>query len=307
MNKHDIHVQKEDVLRDKYKVLSHIASGGMSEVYLIEQIDNSKKQWAVKIANMTNKLSSKLVDEAKILSVLDHPNLPHIADFFSSDQYFYLVQEYIDGVPLSELFTHQNNKLSIETIIQIGVQLCDALHFLHRQQPPIIYRDIKPGNIMVKSDGTIKLIDFGIARRYQEDRLKDTVQIGTVGFAAPEQFEKIQSDTRTDLFSLGALLYYLLSEGKYVYVAQKPIKTFQKAIPSSLKECVDQLVKLDREDRLQDIREAKILLLKAKEEWQKSKIKQYMYTSNNKSGLIKYSFLSISILLVGYIIYTIIV
>lgn len=298
MNKHGILIKEGDILNNKYKVLSHIASGGMSEVYLIEEINNPAKKWAVKIANMSSKLALKLVDETKILSELDHPNLPHVADFFSSDDYFFLVLEYIDGVTLSEYFEQNNYELPTDMVLQTGLQLCDLLHYLHNREPdPIIYRDVKPGNIMVMNDGTIKLIDFGIARKFQENRMKDTVQIGTVGFAAPEQFEKKQTDTRTDLFSLGALLYYLLSKGKYVYIAQKPIRHYQKSLSKSLENSINQLVQLEPENRLQNAVEAKELLLKAREEY---KIKDFR--NWNWSDIRYISTISISAMIVGYII-----
>src|SRR5699024_8587197 len=109
MSKHGIYINIGDVLKNKYKVLSHIASGGMSEVYLVEECDHPHQKWAVKVANMESKLSQKLVDEAKMLSVLDHPILPYIADFFSSDDYFYLVMEYIEGVTLADYFSENDH------------------------------------------------------------------------------------------------------------------------------------------------------------------------------------------------------
>ncbi|MFD2630914.1 serine/threonine protein kinase [Oceanobacillus kapialis] len=268
MSKHNIFIKPGDILRDKYKVLEHIATGGMSEVYRIQEINNTDREWAVKVSNMSSKLSRKLVDETKLLSELDHPTLPQVADFFQNDDYFYLVLEYIEGESLADYLADETNKLELDRILDIGVQLCDVLYYLHTRTPqPIIYRDIKPGNILMKKSGQIKLIDFGISRKYQEKQMKDTVQIGTVGFAAPEQFEKRQTDHRTDLFSLGALLYYLLSDGKYVYVSQQPIKSLNPNILKSLARCIDQLVQLNPEDRIQDVMEAKAQLLKAGEEW----------------------------------------
>lgn len=282
MSKHDIYIKNGDVLNDKYVVLSHIATGGMSEVYLVAELQQPDQKWAVKVANTKNKLAKKLVDEAKLLSRLDHPSLPYVADFFTSDDYFYLVIEYIEGPTLMELFKQQDQHLSIDTILQVGIDLSEVLNYLHKQPEPIIYRDIKPGNILIKADGTVMLIDFGIARKYQAEQLKDTVRIGTVGFAAPEQFEQKQTDVRTDIFSLGALLYYLTSRGKYVYIAQKPIRYFQKGLPRSLERCIGESVELEPKDRLQDIREAKIYLLKAREEWEKSKVNQFIYKNNAK-------------------------
>lgn len=307
MSKHDIYIKNGDILNQKYIVLSHLATGGMSEVYLVSELNNPNQKWAVKVSNVTSKLAQKLVDEAKILSVLNHPSLPYVADFFTTDQYFYLVIEYIQGPTLTDYFDESNSQLSIEMILNIGIQLSDVLNYLHKQNPdPIIYRDVKPGNIIIKEDGQVMLIDFGIARKYQKDQLKDTVRIGTVGFAAPEQFEKKQTDVRTDIFSLGALLYYLVSKGKYVYIAQKPIREFQKGLPKSLERCIEECVELEPKDRLTDIREAKIYLLKAREEWKNSKITQLMYKHEAKLNFAYWKYptlLSVALVSVGLFLY----
>lgn len=269
MNKHGILINSKDILEEKYKVIKHIASGGMSEVFLVEDMNNANQQWAVKVVNKESKLSQKLIDETKILSELDHPNIPKMIDFFSSDDYIYLVMEYADGIVLSDFLLQNEFEISVEKIIRMGIQLCDILIYLHNQEVPIIYRDLKPGNIIMGEDGNIKLIDFGISRRFHEDKMRDTVKIGTVGFAAPEQFEQKQSDQRTDLFSLGSLLYYLLSKGNYVYIAQKPISHFAKRLPRKLEKCINQLVELQPEKRIQNAQDTKKLLEEALNETNK--------------------------------------
>lgn len=267
MNKHQIYVQVGDILRNKYRVISHLASGGMSEVYIVEEIGSEQNIWAAKISNLNSKFAQKLMNEAKLLSHLHQPNLPFVVDFFSCSHYFYLILEYINGIPLSNYVEEKDFNLSLDFILDVGIQLCDVLYYLHHeQQEPIIYRDIKPGNILITENNTVKLIDFGIARKFQEGRMKDTVQVGTVGFAAPEQFEKEQTDTRTDLFSLGALLYYLISRGKYVYIAQKPIQALRDDLPKFLSLCINELVKLKRDERVQHVSEAKYLLIHAAEQ-----------------------------------------
>src|SRR5690625_3885634 len=102
MSKHGILIENNSILNNKYKVMRHIASGGMSEVFLVSEMAYPDRMWAVKVSNVSNKLSRKLRDETKLLSELDHQNLPRIVDFFTSDQYFYLVMEYVDGVVLSD-------------------------------------------------------------------------------------------------------------------------------------------------------------------------------------------------------------
>jgi len=273
--KHPIHVKKGDIVGEKYHVLAHIASGGMSEVFLVDEKANTENRWAIKVVKRDHPLARKLEREAEILSSLEHPALPYVVDFFQNESYYFLVMEYTHGVSLYDYLEIHNQMLPVEQVIDIGKQLCDVLKCLHLNKPnPIIYRDIKPGNIIMKDDGTIALIDFGTARMFQEDIVKDTVRVGTVGFAAPEQFEKKQTDERTDLFSLGALFYYLLSEGKYVYIAQKPIKSFHSKLPKSLNKCIDKLVNLTPEDRPQSIMEVEEMLEAAEEELHKKTTKK---------------------------------
>jgi len=271
MSKHGTIINRKDILEEKYKVLTHIASGGMSDVYLVEDIYDTGRLRAVKVVKKGHKLASKLVDESIILSQLNHPNIPKMIDFFSSSDYIYLVMEYAEGTVLSDYLLSKDYQISIDQVIHIGIQLCDILTYLHHRSEPIIYRDIKPGNIILGNDGNIRLIDFGISRKFQSGKMEDTVKIGTVGFAAPEQFEKKQTDERTDLFSLGSLLYYMLSGGKYVYVVQKPISQFVKRLPSSLEKCINQLVELEPDKRIQHAEEAKKLLFRANDEMAKRK------------------------------------
>ncbi|WP_413377903.1 serine/threonine protein kinase [Alkalihalobacillus sp. 1P02AB] len=259
MAKHDIHFQAGDVLKGRYEIIRQIGAGGMSAVYLAEDSHDHNQLWAVKVADMKQKISRRLFSEAKLLSELNHPGLPQIADFFASEdeRYFFLVQEYVDGRSLLEVYENQDEPFSEEEVLNISLALAEILDYLHSQQPAIIYRDLKPGNIMITTNGQVKLIDFGIARKFDESKLKDTLQIGTVGFAAPEQFEKQQSDTRTDLFTLGALMYYLLSGGKFVYITQKPIQHFRTGLTKATRTCLEALVQLEPDNRPQSIIEVK--------------------------------------------------
>ncbi|MEK4563641.1 serine/threonine-protein kinase [Alkalihalobacillus sp. FSL R5-0424] len=302
MAEHDIHLSAGEILRDRYKVIRHIGSGGMAVVYLACELHDESKLWAVKIADTEKKMARRLSAEGKVLSRLHHKNLPQIADFFYSDdqRYVYLVQEYIEGKSLLQLFEEQDEPFSESFVIDLGIEIADILIYLHSQQPAIIYRDIKPGNLMLTNEGRLMLIDFGIARAYDEEKLKDTLQIGTVGFAAPEQFEKRQSDTRTDLFSLGALLYFLLSGGKYVYIAQKPLRTFRKGISKTLHSIVHQLVEHEPDKRIQSAIETKARLEKAKEALLKKQKRQW-----SKGKLIA-SYIGSSFLLLAVIVYIII-
>ena len=302
MAKHNIHLEDGEILKGRYQIIRPIGSGGMSVVYLANEVEEPNRLWAIKVADMENKIAKRLFSEAKILSELDHPGLPKIADFFSSndERYFYLVQEYFDGKSLYELFEQHDCFMKEETVIDIGIQICDILQYLHTLKPTsVIYRDLKPANIMISSNGALKLIDFGIARKYVHEKVKDTVQIGTVGFAAPEQFEKRQSDTRTDLFSLGALMYYLLTGGKYVHIAQKPVQAFRHPLSKSMKKCIRLLVKASPDERIQSAEEVKEFLISANNEIVKSN------SSSRRKGWLITNYVVSILFFLGVVLYII--
>ncbi len=149
--------------------------------------------------------------EARILSRLNHPNLPAFTDFFTEGARHYLVMEYIDGDTLEDLLERNKGPFSEPRVLGWARQLCDVLEYLHSQQPPVIFRDMKPGNIMVTHSGRIKLIDFGIARLFQASSSQDTQLLGTPGFAPPEQYGSAQTDERSDIYSLAMTLFQLLT------------------------------------------------------------------------------------------------
>ncbi len=149
--------------------------------------------------------------EARILSRLNHPNLPAFTDFFTEDARHFLVMEFIDGNTLEDLLERQGRPFSERRVLGWARQLCDVLEYLHGQQPPVIFRDMKPGNIMLTRTGRIKLIDFGIARLFQSSGSQDTQLLGTPGFAPPEQYGGAQTDARSDIYSLAMTLFQLMT------------------------------------------------------------------------------------------------
>lgn len=150
--------------------------------------------------------------EAKILWGLNHPNLPTFSGFFSENQRYFLVMEYVDGTTLEKLLDRSNGPFPERRVLGWARQLCDVLEYLHSQNPPIIFRDMKPGNIMLTRDGQIKLIDFGIARFFRSSGGHDTQLLGTPGFAPLEQYGKAQTDERSDIYSLAMTLFQLLTD-----------------------------------------------------------------------------------------------
>lgn len=149
--------------------------------------------------------------EAKILWGLSHANLPTFTGFFQEGQRYFLVMEYIDGLTLEQLLERNGGPFPERRVLGWARQLCDVLEYLHSQNPPIIFRDMKPGNVMLMRNGRVKLIDFGIARFFRPAIAQDTQQLGTPGFAPPEQYGKTQTDERSDIYSLAITLFHLLT------------------------------------------------------------------------------------------------
>ena len=203
------------VLDGKYKILNVIGRGGMSVVYLAIN-ERANKTWAVKEVRKDGSndfalVRRNLAAETEMLKKLDHPNLPAIVDVIDQGDSMILVMDYIEGRSLQDLLD-SSGRQPPELVLAWAEQLCDVLAYLHSRQPPIIYRDMKPANIILRPNGMLSLIDFGTAREYKEEEAGDTVWLGTRGYAAPEQFGKMgQTDARTDIYTLGATMFHLLT------------------------------------------------------------------------------------------------
>ena len=179
------------VIDGKYKILNEIGHGGMSTVYLAIN-EKANKSWAVKEIRRKNNrhfemLRQSMIVETNLLKRLSHPNLPRIVDIIDNDEDFLIVMDYIDGNTLERLIEDEGAQPQSK-VVDWALQLCDVLGYLHSQAVPVIYRDMKPSNIMLKADGGIMLIDFGTAREYKDTGGADTAYLGTRGYAAPEQF-----------------------------------------------------------------------------------------------------------------------
>ncbi len=250
------------IIQGKYEILKLIGKGGMSKVYLSRD-QNLNKQWAVKeIEKRAWDPNNKVViqsamAEANMIKKLDHPALPRIVDIIDKEDVIYVVMDYIEGEPLNSVLAKYGAQPQ-ETVIEWAKQLCLVLDYLHTRKPPIIYRDMKPANVMLQPDGNIKLIDFGIAREYKEQNLADTVSLGTKGYAAPEQFGgKGQTDARTDVYCLGVTLYHLLTgqnpcEPPYeIY----PIRYWNPQLSSGLEAIILKCTQMNPQDRYQSCAE----------------------------------------------------
>ncbi|MDF2959743.1 MAG: serine/threonine protein kinase [Paenibacillus sp.] len=254
-----------DVLGDRYRIVSVLGRGGMSTVYLAEDLRLAGKRWAVKETKPAVEEAHSYQAEADMLVRLNHPNLPEIVDYYPVDNlgFSYLVMDYIEGETLLQRFERQARRMPEGQIIGYALQLCDLFHYLHTRRPdPIIYRDLKPANLMIDVEERVRLIDFGIARSFKAGQAADTVRIGTVGFAAPEQFEGRQTDERTDLYGLGALLYFLLSGGQYYCAAHKRLREHDAGLSASLAGLVEKLLQAEPAARCQSAAEVRGELLR---------------------------------------------
>ena len=245
----------------KYKVLNKVGQGGMSVVYLAMN-EKANKQWAIKEVRKDGikdfeVVKQGLVAETDILKKLNHPNLPSIIDVIDTDDSFIIIMDYIQGNSLNKALEEYGAQPQ-ENVIAWAKQLCDVLGYLHTRTPAIIYRDMKPANIMLKPDGNVTLIDFGTAREFKEKNLADTTCLGTIGYAAPEQFGGMgQTDARTDIYCLGATLYHLVTgknpcEPPYEI---KPIREINGTLSSGLERIILKCTQRDPNDRYQSAAE----------------------------------------------------
>lgn len=250
------------IIDDKYEILKLIGQGGMSRVYLAMD-KRLNKQWAIKEIEKRAKdknneiVIQSAIAEANLIKQLDHPAIVRIVDIIDNGDVIYIIEDYIEGETLSSVLETQGAQPQ-ELVIEWALQICEALEYLHTRKPPIIYRDMKPANVMIKPDGNIKVIDFGIAREYKDQSLADTVSLGTKGYAAPEQFGgKGQTDARTDVYCLGVTLYHLLTgqnpcEPPYeIY----PIRHWNPQLSAGLEAIIQKCTQLNPDDRYQSCAE----------------------------------------------------
>ena len=239
---------------DTYEIKSIIGKGGMSTVYLAEH-KRLHTRWAVKEVAKDQGARFDFLAESNILKRLQHPMLPRIVDIFEDSAHIYIVEDFVEGITLEELLKRQG-KVDEEQGLAWFRDLCGVLGYLHRQQPhPIIYRDMKPSNVMLQPDGSLKLIDFGIAREYKQESSADTTYIGTKGYAAPEQFGTAQTDARTDIYSLGVTMYHLLTgkspyEPPYQFV---PVRQLVPQLSHGVEYILGKCVQPEPADRYQSV------------------------------------------------------
>ena len=246
----------------KYKILSEIGHGGMSVVYTAIN-EKANKTWAIKEVRKDGKMDFNtvrqgLMAEIETLKKLKHPNLPSIIDVIEDDDSFIIVMDYIEGRSLDKII-EENGAQPEAYVVEWAKQLCDVFGYLHSRTPPIIYRDMKPANVMLKPDGNIMVIDFGTAKNYEID-LGETTGIGTIGYAAPEQYIGSglgRTDARTDIYCLGITMYHLLTniDPCKNLISDKSIRAVNPALSHGLDAIIQKCTQYQPADRYQSCAE----------------------------------------------------
>jgi len=242
------------LLHSRYNIVSQIGTGGFGAVYQAKDTLFSHRLVAIKEMNQDGLSPQELAEasaafehEALLLTDLIHPNLPRIHDHFTENGRSYVVMDFIAGDTLEDYVDKFVRRFSIEAALEIGLQLCTVLDYLHTRQPPLIFRDLKPANIMRTADNHVYLIDFGIARHFKPGKAKDTIPLGSRGYAAPEQYGKAQTTPQSDIYGLGATLHQLLTgdDPSLTLFHFEPVRLSKLPISAQLDALLKQMVEME--------------------------------------------------------------
>lgn len=205
----------DTVLQNRYKITKLIGQGGMGAIYLADDTRFSNRVCVIKemLDHFTDEeqrtiATTNFLREADMLSSMHHEGIPEVYDRFSEGNRHYLVMEYIQGIDLEQKLDQATEPFEEKAVLNWAIQICDILSYLHNQKPPIIYRDMKPANLILTKTGKIYMVDFGIARFFNP--IKKGTMVGTQGYAPPEQYRGLM-EPRSDLFALGATMHHLLT------------------------------------------------------------------------------------------------
>jgi outer membrane protein assembly factor BamB/tRNA A-37 threonylcarbamoyl transferase component Bud32 len=262
------------LLQDRYEILKFLSKGGMGAVYLARDMRFPDVQKLVAVKEMirtirdsvTSRISLETFErEANILASLSHRAIPKVFDYFHHERRVYLVLEFIEGTDLESLLVEIDYPLPQENVVDWAVQACEVLSYLHNHKPnPVVFRDIKPSNIMLGNDGHLVLVDFGIAKIFQAG--KRGTMIGTEGYSPPEQYRGI-SEPRGDIYALGATLHHLLTrrdprkEPPFTF-HEHPIREFNPSVGPELEAIISKALQYEIEDRYATADDMKADLLK---------------------------------------------
>lgn len=239
------------IIENKYKIVKHIARGGAFDTYLATDT-RLNLTWAVKVSRSNRTDDTELIkNQINILKQLDHPMIPRFADAYMTNGKAIIVQEYVAGTTLEDIVNEYGGQ-SVEHVVDWIGQICNVMGYLHMQSPMFIYRDVKPANFILEPSGRIRVVDFDIIRSYKPGRTEDTVNLGTKGYAAPEQFGgRGQTDPRTDVYGIGATMYRLLTgaDVQERNIILNPITLDEPGIPSGLAYIINKCTQFNPRER----------------------------------------------------------
>lgn len=273
------------LLNNRYIILKGISSGGFGVVYLARDLHLPSKYLAIKEMKDTGKseiMERSFKVESEILSTLKHPSIPEVRDFFLEDNRFYMVMDYIEGNTAGQKLSELKGEefFPEKTVIDWALSICDILTYLHSQKEPVIFRDLKPDNIMITPEGGVKLIDFGIARIFHGIDKKTRYALLSQGYSPPEQYFG-KSEPRSDIYSFGATFYHILTKKHPAELAPDfpPINKFNTQVSRALSDIIDRSLKLDIKDRYNSIDELKkdLLELNSPEDRKKKEKKHSLF------------------------------
>ncbi|MGV8124547.1 MAG: serine/threonine protein kinase [Candidatus Xenobiia bacterium LiM19] len=271
------------ILNHAYKV-SYLTVGGMSITYKGTKDGITYFIKEVESSALRNVLS--LSQEKSMIERLNHPGIVKCFDFFEQDGFCYLVTEFIEGKPLDSMISPSEEQFLSENVVFDWLQqLYDVFEYLHSQIPKIIYRDLKPSNVIVDRKGRIHLVDFGIARVFKGHQISDTEPMGSTITASPEHYGGQQTDERSDIFTLGATLNYLLTNGRGKDAAPfdfLPVRKINKEVSEDFESIIKKALAIDPADRFQSISEMRGAHLQSGEPSPHSEVSSGHYSDNAK-------------------------
>lgn len=277
-NRRSGQLQPGDILQDRYRIIGTLGVGGFSSVYQARDMRFANVTKLCAIKEMVNlapdpkirEITTRTFErEASILATLDHPSVVSVHDYFSEGARSYLVLEFIRGKDLESLLTEQSDFYKQEDVLDWALQICDVLSYLHKHRPdPIVFRDMKPSNVMLDPHGRIRLIDFGIAKLFQSEEKNTT--IGTEGYAPPEQYRG-EASPAGDIYGFGATLHHLLTrqdprlEPPFSF-QERPIHAVNPDISPAFEQVIMRCVSYNAAERYKDGDELRNALLKVKQQ-----------------------------------------
>lgn len=266
----------KQILCNKYEVLKVIAEGGMGIVYLVKDLHLNKLA-VVKVSKNPKDMKERefVFREMEVLKELSHPALPGIVDFFEEGEDVCLVMEYVEGITL-EQYLRKFGKVEASRAVKWAVELSEVLQYLHACNPPVIYRDLKPANIMIQPDGKLKLIDFGAAfvTAYGQDR--EQMMMGTPGYSAPEQWQSGSAGKASDIYGLGAVLHEMLTgiSPRQLLTERRPVREYDKSLSKELEKVIIICTRRRPGERYQSMEQLREALLNY---GRKGKWKEWMF------------------------------